>query len=263
MSWSKNVSVRVNMPYLKGRIKDIPGEQIEMQDEHGNALCSGFHMKITGIKNVQPDPTKAQYAEASVLVVKSTDNGKRESYTIRVPVSRLCEDLPSVIRSGVGPDARFEDNDPLDKLLLVICAASVDPQNAPTYTTPSYIEGDSWYWNGKRVGPAAEISRLVNDPESNATLYVLRAKRLTGEGWAFSKPITWDQLQKGDYCFTDGRNTSVSHPTLNYVAMESKWSSLTEGQRNSQMLEERNQPAADKQRAMDRAFGFRGDAHSR
>lgn len=265
MSWPEWLKIRVNMTDRKGYVSNIAGEPVGIQDQNGRALTSGFSMLVKGVRNVQPDPSRAQYPEAEVLVLKSTGSDhKRESYTIRVPVSRLVEDLPGVIREGVGTDAQYETKDSTGKLLTVILAASVHPETAPTYTTESWMESDGWYFKGVKVGSAVEISRLVNDPESNATLYVLRAPRLSGQGWAFSKPITWDQIQSGDYGFTDGRSISVSKPTITFMAMDSKWNSLTEGQRNSQMLEERNQPAADRKRMTDRAFGFRDwDALSR
>lgn len=259
MSWPEWLKIRVNMTDKKGYVSNIAGEPVSIQDQNGRDLTSGFSMLVKSVRIVQPDTSRAMYPEAEVLVLKSTGSDhKRESYTIRVPVSRLCEDLPGVIREGVGADAQYETNDPTgSKLLTVILASSIHPETAKTYTTPYFVEGDSWFVRGKRVGPAVEISRLVNDPVSNATLYVLRAPRLTGEGWEFSKSITWNQLQNGDYCFTDGRNTSVSNPTLNYVAMESKWSLLTEGQRNAQMLEEKHQPEKDRQIQQERAWNFR------
>ena len=60
-------------------------------------------------------------------------------------MSDLCKNTKAVLRRVVGEDAVFLEDDPFDKLLQVIVAASIHPETAPTYTTESWVEGDSWY----------------------------------------------------------------------------------------------------------------------
>jgi hypothetical protein len=264
MPWPQHLRARVKMNYRKGFVKKVPGEMIEMQDPNGKTIASGFALKVLTVRDVQPDLSKAQYAEAAVLVEKGTGD-KLKSFKIQVPVSELCTNLKGVITAGVGADAVFLEDDPYDALLQVILAHSVRPDTAPTYTTPSWMEPDGWYVRGKKVlSTPVEINRETRDPESNGALYILRAPRLNGEGWEYSKPVTWNQLVSGDYKFSDGRSITPIDPTLAFMAISERWDGLTPNQKDSQRLEERDQPAKDKERARNRAFGFRDwDALSR
>ena len=276
--WSelpKHIHVRVNMNDKKGMIANIPGEPVGMQDVNARKLTHGFHLKVTGVRNVQPDPSKVSYKEASVLVVKSTRDYSREQCTIKVPLKRLCYELPSVLREDIGAtpvcnlDAAlkanresvgisFEEDDKYGGLLNLIFAASVGDADkcAPTYTTESWVEGDSWYTRGKRVGPAVEINREMKDPKTGEVLYRLRAPRLTGDGWEYCT-ATWNELLSGTYRFNDGRNMSVTDPTQAFLAITDRWNSLNDGQRNAQMLEEKHQPEKDLQAERNATFGFR------
>ena len=79
MPWPKELKIRVNMPYKKGYVRDIDGEPVGMEDANGKALAKGFYAKVLKVRSVQPDPSRAQYAEAELLIVKSNAENQRES----------------------------------------------------------------------------------------------------------------------------------------------------------------------------------------
>jgi hypothetical protein len=261
----------------KGMIASIPGEPVGMQDANARPLTHGFHLKVTGVRSVQPDPSKMSYKEASVLVVKSARDHSLEKCTIKVPLKRLCHDFPAVLREDIGAtpvrnlDAAlkanresvgisFEEDDKYDSLLTLVFAASVGDaaQCAPTYTTASWLEPDGWYVRGKKVlSTPVEVSRELRDPESNAVLYVLRAPRLTGEGWEYSKPITWAEFLAGSYKFSDGRSINVIDSTQAFMAMTERWDGLSHSDKLKQEREQWEQPQKDIETIRRRAFGFR------
>jgi hypothetical protein len=120
------------------------------------------------------------------------------------------------------------------------------------------MEPDGWYMRGKKVlSTPIEVNREIKDPESNAVLYILRAPRLNGEGWEYSKPVTWNQLVSGEYRFSDGRSINVIDPTLAFMAISDRWNGLSQSDRHKQEREQWEQPAKDQQALRRRAFGFR------
>jgi hypothetical protein len=246
-----HIVVRHEREEIKGRILDVPGPDggIWIYDpQKGDVLAKGFKLKVLSSKKTQLNEAAAPVEKVTVEVTRVTAGGGRESYNIVVPVQRILEDFPAVIREGVGSDAEFDDKEPFDKLLLVTLAASDKTKEhlAPTYNTPQWTEANGWFYEGKMVCHApVEIARELKDPETGATLYRLRVPRADGTGFNYTT-VSWEELHAGRYIFPSGL-VNIRNAPKTAIGMLNRWTSLNEGQRAAQIKEEETQPERDAQ----------------
>src|ERR1017187_1016100 len=260
MSLPQHVTVRHQMPYLKGRIVDVPGVQggLWMLDPQGEVLTSGFSLKITGIKMTQPDPAAAPFEVATVQVTKATAEGGRQTYTVLQPVKRLLEQFPEVIREGVGEDATFDCKDISDSLLfLTLAASSKDTQHlAPTFNTLQWTEERGWMDTGKLVCSAPiEICREITNPESGEVLYRLRIERPNQPGFHDYCTCSREEVLNGNFHFPD-RMISCHSAIRTSMAMFDRWGSLSEGDKVNHARAEYTQPDREAKAKRDSQFGF-------
>ena len=268
MTTREFVRLKHAFPDRKGTEINIPGPDggITLIDSGAKVLATGFTLRLGASKRVQPDKSRAPFDEINIHVTKATAEGTREKYLVTQPFERLINSFPEVIREVVGSEADFQIDDPYHKLLLLVLALSSDrPDLASVVATPSWSAPNGWYYRGKPVcSVPVEINREFRDPESNADLYVLRAPRLTGEGWEYSKPVTWNELLSGVYKFTDGRSINVADPTQAFLAITARWDGLSHSDKLKQERDEYTQSDRDAKALQNRAFGFRDwDALSR
>jgi hypothetical protein len=192
MTTREFVQLKHNFPDRKGTEINVPGPNggITLLDSDGKTLAKGFTLRLGATKTVQPDPAKAPFVEINIHVQKATADGKRERYIVTQPFDRVINNLSEVIKEAVGPDAEFQSDDPYHRLVLLVLALSSNrPDLALVVTNDSWMESDGWYVRGKKVSSVpVEINREFRDPESNDVRYVLRAPRLTGDGWEYGDP---------------------------------------------------------------------------
>jgi hypothetical protein len=254
------VQLKHGYPDRKGTEINIPGPTggITLIDSDAKVLAKGFTLRLGASKLVQPDKSKAPFAEINIHVTKATAEGARDSYVVTQPFEKVINSFADVVREAVGPASDFQSDDSYHKLLLLVLALSSDrPDLAPVVTTESWMEADGWYFLGKKVASApVEINREYKHPESNETMYVLRKPRQTG-GWEYSKPITHNELLAGTHRFNDGRSVTVSDPTLAFMSIKARWDGVSDSDRLKQEREEYTQPQRDRQALQARGFGFR------